>query len=552
MWYILTLISQFSVDTVKVIEKKPFLDIYTLPVAVDYINLDSFNFNNEILYIMDARLYFPSFITEGMRGRNSSETGIYYEDIPLNSPLTGDINLSLLLNPLVNEMYIIKSGGFVKTGGFGAYINMYSSKEENHLTLSSGSHGRRAMTVNISPISHTSAGLYYEKYEGNYTYRDKFHREYVYDNTWFEKNFIYFKISDYFITPLFIFTTLNSGSPGPIGFRTESASISDTFIIIKTGVKDFFLSWTQWKEYYSDSIHSINGLYITERYNAHYNFKFKGLLLDISPEYSKATSNIHGFHSIITLPLSFSGQFSMKGYYITSSISTGLRNGAPIPLSAGTGFYKNGYYFSLFTDYRYPTLNELYWKEDVFAKGNPKLKPERATGLELGMRRVNFNLSIYYTYGMSSIIWVEQENVWSPQNLKNVHFYGIETMFKRDTKYIDIETSFKLSRSIWEGKNLPHVPIYKGTTSIEFFNLLSINLLLFGPRFTDYTGLNSIGPDILLSSSLHLAIKFKNLITRLEIKTLNILNHTMEYIKGYPLPGREFIFEIKIKQRRKE
>ena len=83
-------------------------------------------------------------------------------------------------------------------------------------------------------------------------------------------------------------------------------------------------------------------------------------------------------------------------------------------------------------NYRYPTMDDLYFRPG----GNPDLRPERGFtydgGVEFTLRRPSFslhgNLSAFDSYITDWILWTPNaKGFWQPSNLKRVHSYGLET-----------------------------------------------------------------------------------------------------------------------------
>lgn len=138
-------------------------------------------------------------------------------------------------------------------------------------------------------------------------------------------------------------------------------------------------------------------------------------------------------------------------------------------------------------NYRYPTLNDLYYKPG----GNPLLTPESGrileVGLEGGVKRGRFG----FTAGVSAydsrvddwILWLYTGNnagaVWTPVNIRRVHSYGVEANARLTAAMgrgwtLRIDGSFGWTPSVNRGepfgendvsvgKQLPYVPLYSAT-----------------------------------------------------------------------------------------
>lgn len=86
---------------------------------------------------------------------------------------------------------------------------------------------------------------------------------------------------------------------------------------------------------------------------------------------------------------------------------------------------------SVARNYRYPSMDDLYYKPG----GNPNLRPERGItydgGLECRIEKKRYslsaNLSAFDSYITDWILWTPNaKGYWQPSNLKKVHNYGTE------------------------------------------------------------------------------------------------------------------------------
>lgn len=95
------------------------------------------------------------------------------------------------------------------------------------------------------------------------------------------------------------------------------------------------------------------------------------------------------------------------------------RHNARLKLSAGNAF-------------RAPTLNDLYWPESPYARGNPDVKPEYGFGGEVRaeyepIRHVSLSTSVFLREVDDLIEWSPDENwVWRPTNVNEFSSRGVE------------------------------------------------------------------------------------------------------------------------------
>lgn len=121
--------------------------------------------------------------------------------------------------------------------------------------------------------------------------------------------------------------------------------------------------------------------------------------------------------------------------------------------------------------FRRPTLNDLYWPEDAFARGNPDLGPETSTEVEAGFSVAalqNVHLSITgFTGGSSDLIRWEPAagGRWTPVNTARVLRRGIEAETRAGSGPLEISATLTLldvrdndPGSVNFGRTLPYVP----------------------------------------------------------------------------------------------
>ena len=88
-------------------------------------------------------------------------------------------------------------------------------------------------------------------------------------------------------------------------------------------------------------------------------------------------------------------------------------------------------------NYRFPTLNDLYWE----IGGNPSLLPEESLSYEAGIdlnRGENFklNMGVFVNEITNQIQWLPGFNgVWSPRNIGEVKTKGVEVIVANEAKW---------------------------------------------------------------------------------------------------------------------
>ncbi|MCD7963058.1 MAG: TonB-dependent receptor plug domain-containing protein [Rikenellaceae bacterium] len=232
---------------------------------------------------------------------------------------------------------------------------------------------------------------------------------------------------------------------------------------------------------------------------------------------------------------------------------------------------------SISRNYRYPTLNDLYF----LPGGNPGLKTEKGftydAGLEYIMPR-NEKLSLkaeltgFDSYINDWILWLPTfKGFWSPVNVKKVHAYGIE--FKAggfwnidsDWKF-GFDGNFAWTPSInygdpinWAdksiGKQLVYIPKYSGAFTGKLYWktwVLTYKWCYYSERYTTSsnetaTRIGRLLPYYMSDVSLekHFSLKWANLSVKGVVN--NIFNEEYESVLSRPMPTANWQFFIDIK-----
>ncbi len=114
-------------------------------------------------------------------------------------------------------------------------------------------------------------------------------------------------------------------------------------------------------------------------------------------------------------------------------------------------------------NYRIPTFNDLYWK-GAGGLGNPNLKSELSTGGEVGLQFKSSNIKNTQSLSFSTavfsndvdnwILWSPgTSQVWSPQNIKNVWSRGVEAQASGHKVFNKVGTELSLRYSFSQATN---------------------------------------------------------------------------------------------------
>ena len=230
---------------------------------------------------------------------------------------------------------------------------------------------------------------------------------------------------------------------------------------------------------------------------------------------------------------------------------------------------------SVSKNYRFPSLNDLYF----FPGGNPDLKSEKGITYDVGM---SYNLSKLTGFKLSGGLnwfesWIDDWILWlpttkgffSPENVKKVHSYGIETNLAlgyafSKTLFLDMNGSYSWTPSINDGeptspadksvgKQLPYIPEHSSSITGRLTWrqwAFQYKWCYYSRRYTMSSG------DVTLSGrlpvyymnnvSLERKLTFKKLDLNLKLAVNNLFNEDYVSVLSHPMPGINFEFFVGI------
>ncbi len=216
-------------------------------------------------------------------------------------------------------------------------------------------------------------------------------------------------------------------------------------------------------------------------------------------------------------------------------------------------------------NFRYPTLNDLYWRTG----GNINLLPEEGYSGELGFEgklpNYTFKLNGFYGKIDNWIQWVPGlGNFWSPQNIKSVENSGIEASFdyKRTVKQLNVDCFMgldyaytnsivkvsEIGNDLSVGKQLIYVPKHKlniNAKVVTDYVTISASQQFTSRVYIDAT--NSIylpgymPANIMLSSKLFI----KKYAVELNLAAKNIFDEPYHVVANRPVPGRNYSLTVR-------
>ncbi len=557
---------------------------YNMTVIKDSI-LHSYQSLKEVLQ-QEVNVYFKEYgngmvSSISMRGSGASHTAVYFNGIAINSVLNGQTDFNTVNVTDFNSIVIKRGAGSTSlgSGAIGGAINLqdkiqYKTAEKINIFGGFGSFS----TFLGNAQFHKSNAAFYQKHSVSYEQSDN---DYLYLKTnqvnkngayskFFEKSVLGYKFKEN--KELNLFTTFSNNNRNLSGSLTApnfSKLIDKNIrVLMRYKVANTILNQT------------FDLAYLSEKYQF-YLFKDTD---DFS--FGKANSVIAKYHFnyFVNNKVQFFG--GLDGKFITAkgsniekqqnqqaeaffvshltpnkklqcniSLRKGVASNFNIPFiysvdasyTLPDNFLVKANYS---TNYRLPTINDLYWNPG----GNPNLKPENNTSYETSLNyaknSVSASISLYYTKSKNLIQWQPvTTEFWQPFNVQNVVSNGLETTFSYQFNKWNFTTMYSYAKS--EDTNLHqqliYVPMHQAMANISY-KLQKWQFFLtqqyVGKVFTTSSNSQVVPAYYLANFRLNRSIPKLNTIFGLNVN--NILNSYYEVIAYRPMPNRNFQITINV------
>lgn len=224
---------------------------------------------------------------------------------------------------------------------------------------------------------------------------------------------------------------------------------------------------------------------------------------------------------------------------------------------------------SVARNYRYPTLNDLYYVPG----GNPDLQPEEGTTADLGLEssvewgcvKVGGKLTGYHSDINNWIMWTPTiKGFWTPQNLQRVISRGVEMRANLDVALPDeakigwrgivgYTSSINATEgSASYGNQLPYIPHWSASSALTLgWRAWSFDYKwqLYSDRQTSYSGTSFSGDIVegytLSDISLGRTVEVKNKVCFKVIFDIhNLFNKEYQSVLSRPMPPRNYALRI--------
>jgi iron complex outermembrane receptor protein len=219
--------------------------------------------------------------------------------------------------------------------------------------------------------------------------------------------------------------------------------------------------------------------------------------------------------------------------------------------------------------YRVPSLNDLYWT----GSGNTNLKEETGWKYSATIAYENPYLQTSVTaFGQHVNNWILWQpslssNLWQPDNIKKVNGYGVEPQIKvgllpglrkKIFAYADVNYSYNklinaASSSDFDqskGKQIIYAPLHRANASITvgaFGTAVSGVFSYTGETFTTSDNSESLAAFYLFDLHVSKTITFKSIEAKARFTVYNLANKDYKTIPMRAMPGRYFEFNVQLK-----
>lgn len=557
-----------------------------------------------------VRSYGPGGLASpSFRGTGSSHTAVLWNGINLVSPLSGQLDISLVPAGLFDDASI-QTGGSTSlsgNGSIGANIHLNNNIDFNEgLRVSVASHlgsfhssyysaGVRFSNKNFG----TSTKIFTTESENDFkfTNRNLFTPEVQRrEHSAFRQNGL--------LQQLHWQTTKLGTFSMKFWYQKSKYEIPNATTIVQaskaTEENEFYRSIVGWNFTKENFELNYQGAFIRQdlnyadpptnqfslsRYtsliqNAELNYNFKNAQLTSGIHYTGEKSDVDEFgqNSPSRNRIALFGALkidSFNQWKLALSMREEFVNGKTTPLAPtlSAKYVVNDVvdFFTTFSrNYRIPTFNDLYWKGSG-AQGNPDLKPELSLGGEVGtsITYASTNLKgVFFSNHVDNwILWSQAGiNGWTPLNVKKVWARGAETQLSTRHRFNAVDTkvvsqySFTMStnESIYgngnpneRGKQLLLTPRHEASLTAEGtwkkYNLRIVNTYT-GEQYNDSDNTPyNIVPDYLITNLwLSKQIPLKSFSFMATAEINNVFNIDYQARPGYPLPGINFKAGIQI------
>jgi outer membrane cobalamin receptor len=553
-----------------------------------------------------------SLATSSFRGTTANHTEVEWNGISINSPMLGQSDLSQIPVSQFDGIEILYgSAGISKTSGaFGGVVNLVTTPEWNNrinLTLSQtiASFNTYATTANIALGNQNFQSVTkfnYSSSDNDFTYYNDYtrteerqrngafdiggiteelflklgKRNFLTGRIWYSQDIKDVPPITTNTDPDFVETLKDKALRSLVEWILLNPKSSFT---VRSAFVDQFMNY---KDATINANHEYYSLVNKIRYNytGIRNFKIKpGLDFTYDWAYSDAylgvkTRSTFGVNSEFEYDVSRKVELSFifrqdvidaKAVPFVPALGVNWRPFDKVNLALSGNLSKN---------YRYPTLNDLYWSQYGTVLGNPDLIAETDYTGEIGLtyhvnnNRKNFFIeaeaSGYCSKMINLIEWnqVAGSSNWKPMNVREVLARGFDMALNLTYNVrgcgITLTNNYTFCKSTYQKETSPgdnsvgnqviYVPVhlYNSTLTISYSGFsASYNFIYTSSRYLDRNNLSYMPGYYLSNIFIGKNIKFSNNVLSLQLQINNLFDLDYQSIASYPMPGINYGLTIR-------
>ena len=322
---------------------------------------------------------------------------------------------------------------------------------------------------------------------------------------------------------------------------------------------------------YTEQIKDIYSKYLAETYISDLDFKFiyRNYLLNLGSAFTnnQVNNNNYKLSSQKEYNLAFFSalQYRVNNIIINSILRKEWHSTFKVPFIPTLGLENkfNNFIkarFKINRNFRSPTFNDRFWFSSG-SKGNIDILPEDALNKEIGFdftfKKVHLSITSYHLNIYDMILWQPVNNIWTPNNIKEVLSRGVELTFNMKHKNIILNGNYSYTKSTNEvatnsldnsvGDQLRYVPVHKACARMlikqDDLELQFIKSYT-GEVITSYGILENNTLDSYIITDISVKYKFSSIPILLHAKIKNLMDKSYVSYENYPNPGREYVLTI--------
>jgi len=532
------------------------------------------------------------------RGTSASNTAVLWNGININAIGNGQTDLNSISINTSDQIVIKSGGGSVKYGsgaiGGSIHINdeLRFKKHQNldvYSSYSSFNTTSNYLKVNIGTSKWAlKVGSTFNKSDNDYELIDSRYLNLKNENGAYQNSGVNLSVGYQFSkkNQLSFFTTAYKGERFLSGELPNPSPANDKYIDLNQR------NLLVWNVESSEFKHLLKGAFLTQEYryfddksSDKYDYgKSKTILFNYDLQYkltekTQLTSfvdvqSIKG--DISRIPSKKREQYAFtlgvnskitKYLETTIEVKKELNSTFKVPFvfSLGANYdldIRHRLLTNISTNYRVPSLNDLYWP----GQGNLNLIPETSKQIDLGYQYLGSRLllksMLFFTDVTKKIIWrPNKSGIWRPLNLNKSYHSGIElyTKLKKNIGDFDMNITgnyiYTIAQDRETNKELIFVPkhLFNGAFKLKYKSVtLYVQNLTQSKVFTTKDNIDQIGRSLNgftvfnLGGNL-LLFKTKNGKLKLGSSIKNVFNQLYLFSISRPMPGRNYNININYK-----